>query len=200
MNVRAIAILSAVLAASANADGVRLSEKFGYDKDDSTRFIQAALDSDEPVIVIDRKPTPWFATPLVCRKPKTIRFEDGAWLVAKRGEFKGAGDTLLTFSECDGVKILGAGPDRCGLRMWRDDYMNTNLYATSEHRTGLAIRSCANVLVECVSKRSSEELMGRTSQNKSCVFPAAGHKPGDTVTVRVLSCTSATLRCEIVEN
>ena len=56
------------------------------------------------------------------------------------------------------------------------------------------------VLVECVSKRSDAELMGRTSQNKSCVFPAAGHKPGDTVTVRVLSCTSATLRCEIVEN
>ena len=56
------------------------------------------------------------------------------------------------------------------------------------------------VLVECVSKRSDAELMGRTSQNKSCVFPAAGHKPGDTVTVRVLSCTSATLRCEIVES
>jgi len=62
------------------------------------------------------------------------------------------------------------------------------------------IGQCYEVLVECVSKRSSEELMGRTSQNKSCVFPAAGHKPGDTVTVRVLSCTSATLRCEIVEN
>ena len=58
---------------------------------------------------------------------------------------------------------------------------------------------CFEVLAECVSKRSDAELMGRTSQNKSCVFPAAGHKPGDTVTVRVLSCTSATLRCEIVE-
>ena len=56
------------------------------------------------------------------------------------------------------------------------------------------------VLVECVSKRSDAELMGRTSQTKSCVFPVAGHKPGDTVNVRVLSCTSATLRCEIVEN
>jgi len=62
------------------------------------------------------------------------------------------------------------------------------------------VGQCYEVLVECVSKRSTEELMGRTSQNKSCVFPAAGHKPGDTVTVRVLSCTSATLRCEIVEN
>ena len=62
------------------------------------------------------------------------------------------------------------------------------------------VGQCCEVLVECVSKRSDAELMGRTSQNKSCVFPAAGHKPGDTVTVRVLSCTSATLRCEIVEN
>jgi tRNA-2-methylthio-N6-dimethylallyladenosine synthase len=58
---------------------------------------------------------------------------------------------------------------------------------------------CFEVLAECVSKRSDAELLGRTSQNKSCVFPAAGHKPGDLVKVRVLSSTSATLRCEVVE-
>lgn len=58
---------------------------------------------------------------------------------------------------------------------------------------------CFEVLAECVSKRSDAELLGRTSQNKSCVFPAAGHKPGDIVKVRVLSSTSATLRCEVVE-
>ena len=61
------------------------------------------------------------------------------------------------------------------------------------------VGQCYEVLVECPSKRSAAELMGRTSQNKSCVFPAAGHKPGEYVTVRVLSCTSATLLCEIVE-
>ena len=55
------------------------------------------------------------------------------------------------------------------------------------------------VLVEGPSKRSDAELMGRTSQNKTCVFPAGGHKAGDTVTVRVLSCTSATLRCELID-
>ena len=54
------------------------------------------------------------------------------------------------------------------------------------------------VLVEGPSKRDEAELMGRTSQNKTCVFPAGGHKAGDTVMVRVLSCTSATLRCELV--
>ena len=60
------------------------------------------------------------------------------------------------------------------------------------------IGKCYDVLIEGPSKRSDAELMGRTSQNKTCVFPAGGHKAGDTVTVRVLSCTSATLRCELV--
>ena len=54
------------------------------------------------------------------------------------------------------------------------------------------------VLIEGSSKRSEEELMGRTSQNKTCVFPAAGHKAGDFVRVKVLSCTSATLICEVI--
>ncbi len=54
------------------------------------------------------------------------------------------------------------------------------------------------VLIEGPSKRNEAELMGRTSQNKTCIFPAGGHKAGDTVTLRVLSCTSATLRCELV--
>ena len=54
------------------------------------------------------------------------------------------------------------------------------------------------VLVEGPSKRNAAELVGRTSQNKTCVFPAAGHQAGEYVTVRVLSCTSATLLCEAV--
>lgn len=50
------------------------------------------------------------------------------------------------------------------------------------------------VLVEGTSKRSKEELFGRTSQNKVCVFPAGEHKVGDYVKVKVVSCTSATLK------
>ena len=55
------------------------------------------------------------------------------------------------------------------------------------------------VLIEGTSKRSEEQLFGRTGTNKTCVFPADGHHPGETVTVRVLSCTSATLISEIVK-
>lgn len=49
------------------------------------------------------------------------------------------------------------------------------------------------VLVEGRSKRSADELFGRTSQNKVVVFPASGEKAGDFVRVKVDSATSATL-------
>ena len=56
------------------------------------------------------------------------------------------------------------------------------------------------VLVEGCSKRSDKQLFGRTSGNKTCVFPAENLKPGDYVKVRVTSCTSATLVSEIVHD
>ena len=55
------------------------------------------------------------------------------------------------------------------------------------------------VLIEGTSKRDKNQLIGRTQQNKVCVFDGKGHKIGDYVTVKVNSCTSATLLAEIVE-
>lgn len=55
------------------------------------------------------------------------------------------------------------------------------------------------VLVEGPSKRSREQLCGRTQQNKMVVFPKGGHKVGDFVKVKIVSSTSATLIGELVE-
>jgi tRNA-2-methylthio-N6-dimethylallyladenosine synthase len=49
------------------------------------------------------------------------------------------------------------------------------------------------VLVEGTSKKSEENLYGRTSQNKVVVFPKKDLNPGDYVEVMVSDCTSATL-------
>ncbi|MDE7375570.1 MAG: tRNA (N6-isopentenyl adenosine(37)-C2)-methylthiotransferase MiaB [Muribaculaceae bacterium] len=54
-----------------------------------------------------------------------------------------------------------------------------------------------DVLVESVSKRSTDQWVGRTGQNKTCVFPRGDFRPGDTVRVRVTDATSATLICEL---
>ena len=55
------------------------------------------------------------------------------------------------------------------------------------------------VLVEGFSKKSKDNMFGRTSQNKVVVFPKNGSRIGQTVTVRVLEVSSATLIGEIAE-
>lgn len=55
------------------------------------------------------------------------------------------------------------------------------------------------VLVEGVSKRSVEQWMGRTSQNKTCVFPRGDYRTGDYVRVIVRDTTSATLICDLAK-
>ena len=52
------------------------------------------------------------------------------------------------------------------------------------------------VLVEGVSKRSREQLFGRTEQNKVVVFDRANHKIGDFVQVVITEASSATLKGE----
>ena len=57
-----------------------------------------------------------------------------------------------------------------------------------------------DVLVEGISKRSKEQFVGRTQQNKTCVFPRGDYRVGDIVNVRVLEVSSATLICELIDN
>ena len=55
------------------------------------------------------------------------------------------------------------------------------------------------VLVEGPSKKNPEELCGRASNNKMCVFPSRGEKAGDYCEVEVVSVTSATLICKRID-
>ena len=55
------------------------------------------------------------------------------------------------------------------------------------------------VLVEGFSKRSKEQMSGRTSQNKMVVFPREGRHIGEVIKVKIMTSTSATLIGEVVE-
>jgi tRNA-2-methylthio-N6-dimethylallyladenosine synthase len=55
------------------------------------------------------------------------------------------------------------------------------------------------VLVEGFSKRSRQQLCGRTEQNKMVVFDKGNHHIGETVCVRITGSTSATLLGEATE-
>ena len=60
------------------------------------------------------------------------------------------------------------------------------------------IGQTVEVLIEKVSKKSTEEFSGRNSQSITVVFPKENYKIGDFVNVRILSCTSGTLKGEAV--
>lgn len=54
------------------------------------------------------------------------------------------------------------------------------------------------VLVEGFSKRSKEQLFGRTSQNKVVIFPREGRKIGETIRVKINRASSATLFGDVI--
>ncbi|MCR8668897.1 tRNA (N6-isopentenyl adenosine(37)-C2)-methylthiotransferase MiaB [Aestuariibaculum sp. M13] len=68
-----------------------------------------------------------------------------------------------------------------------------SFYRTKEH-----LGKVEEVLVEKLSKRSSEHWSGRNSQNTVVVFPKGDYKPGDFVNVKITDCTSTTLIGEAV--
>ena len=74
--------------------------------------------------------------------------------------------------------------------------LQTQLSLESNQRE---IGKTVEVLVEGFSKRSHDDMYGRTPQYKTVVFPRTDQKVGDIVYVRVLEASAATLRGEIVE-
>lgn len=55
-----------------------------------------------------------------------------------------------------------------------------------------------DILIERFSKRSHDQLMGRTPQNKAVVIPKGNHHIGETVRVRITGSSSATLIGELL--
>jgi tRNA-2-methylthio-N6-dimethylallyladenosine synthase len=63
----------------------------------------------------------------------------------------------------------------------------------------LDIGKTFEVLVEGFSKKSKEQLFGRTSQNKVVIFPRINRHIGETIQVKILSASSAALIGEVVD-
>ena len=77
------------------------------------------------------------------------------------------------------------------------------LIALQTQLSAEAARRCEGntyeVLIEGVSKRSRQQLFGRTEQNRVVVFDRGTHHIGERVMVRITSSSSATLKGEVIE-
>ena len=124
---------------------------WGFDGEDATDALQAALDSPAKTLVIPYMGAPWIVRPLRAHGNQEIRFEPGVMLLAKKGEFMGGGDSLLTASDAENLVLRGHG---AVLRMRKADYQRPP-YTPAEWRMGIALRGCAKVTVEGLRIESS---------------------------------------------
>ena len=139
-----VTLCAAALSASALSADVLKVSSLGWNREDSTGFIQAALDSGAATVVVDRVDGPWVTRPLFARSNQTVVFEKGVVLLAKKGEFKGLNDRLFSCMGVTNVVIRGYG---AVWRMHRADY-DAEPYRRGEWRHSLAICGCSNVTVE----------------------------------------------------
>ena len=116
---------------------------WGFDKADSTRALQAAINSRVPRLVVDNAGAPWITDKLTCVSDQEILFEPGVEVLAKRGAFLGKHDSLFSLIGLTNVTLRGPGAT---LRMWRADY-SAPPYAKAEWRHILDIKSSVNVKV-----------------------------------------------------
>ena len=126
--------------------------------------------------------------------------EDHALTISLFKEVRFDGAFMFQYSERPGTKASRRYPDDVPqqVKTARLNEIIALQNAISLERNRECIGKSFEVLVEGRSKRSDKELVGRTSQNKTCVFPDTGLKPGDYATVMVDSCSSATLICRVI--
>ena len=183
MRRKSVAFVGAVCACavlSAAGRTVKVSD-FGYDPEDSTRFLRQALESGAEKIVLDRQAGPWVTLPLKMRSNTELVFEPGVELLAKRGAYKALRDYLLELPYCTNVTIRGGAG--ATMRMWKKDYQGPD-YVHGEWRYALRIFHCENVLVEGLTiVESGGDGIGVTGKNitiRKCVCDR-NHRQGISV-------------------
>lgn len=124
---------------------------WGFNADDSTEFVQAAIDSGAAQVVVPYVGAPWVVRPIKLRSDLELIFEPGVVVLAKPGEFKGKGDSLFSVSDASNISIRGYGAT---LRMRKADYQS-EAYEKAEWRMTLDFTGCTNIKVEGVRLESS---------------------------------------------
>ena len=116
---------------------------WGFDAEESTKALQAAINSGAPKVIVDNTGAPWIVDRIRLAGDQELFFEDGVEVVAKKGAFKGGNDALFAAGGLENITLRGYG---AVLRMHRDDYAGPE-YENAEWRHVLNLSACRNVRV-----------------------------------------------------
>lgn len=140
---------------------------WGFDEEDATAALQSAIDSKASKVVVPYMGRPWVVRPIRLRGDLELFFEPGVVVLAKRGEFRGRGDSLFRAQDASGITMRGYGAT---LRMHKRDYQQPP-YDKAEWRMGLSFSGCTAVRIEGLRIESTGGdgiYIGTTSTQEYC--------------------------------
>jgi len=140
---------------------------WGFNQEDATDTLQSAINSKAKTIRIPYMGNPWIVRPITLRSNQEIILEPGVVILAKQGEFKGTGDSLLKATDQNDITIRGYGAI---LRMRKKEYQSQE-YAKGEWRMTLAFTGCQRIHVEglrCESSGGDGIYIGSSAANRWC--------------------------------
>ncbi len=126
---------------------------WGFDKHDSTKCLQAALDSGVKKLMVDNVGADWVVGPIRMTSNVEVVFADGVVVRAKKGDFKKKTATLFEINGQSNVTLRGEG--NVLFVMNKADYMNKDIYEKGEHRHAVQIYNSQNVVVKNLTLKSS---------------------------------------------
>jgi hypothetical protein len=116
---------------------------WGFQANDSTHALQAAIDSGARRVIVEKMDGPWIVEPIKLAGNQELIFEKGVVVLAKQGAFHGDNDCLFSARNKANLKLTGYGAT---LQMRRADYAAAP-YKKAEWRMGLSFCGCTNVTV-----------------------------------------------------
>ncbi len=124
---------------------------WGFNGEDVTDSLQAAINSGAKRLVVPYTGQEWIVRPITLAGNQEIVFEPGVVIRAKKGEFKGGGDSLFTATGVKNLSLLGYGAT---FKMNKPDYQSKP-YKRAEWRMTLDLGACTNVTVAGLRMESS---------------------------------------------
>lgn len=126
---------------------------WGFDKKDSTKALQSALNSGAKTIIVENMKSDWIVDSIKVPSNVHIIFEDGVVVRAKKGGFKGVYDALFDIDTKKNVRLTGKG--KVLFIMNKKDYQDPKQYKHAEWRHTVNIWNCDGVTVENITMRDS---------------------------------------------
>jgi len=137
---------------------------WGFDDQDATDALQAAINSGAKRVIVPDMTKDWIVRPIRLAGNQELVLEEGVVIAAKRGEYRGKGDSVFAAQDVSNLMIRGYGAT---IRMQKEDYIVGKVlldlgwhrwfgqYEKAEWRMALSLRGCTHVSVCGLTLRDS---------------------------------------------